>query len=88
MFIAVIIETFAEIRVQFQQMWGSHDTASERSSMVCCRDYYMLVTNIQHLTLEKEVNVPIMCTSLKKLFLLICVSSQRMPNYFLVNKLF
>ncbi len=23
MFIAVIIETFAEIRVQFQQMWGA-----------------------------------------------------------------
>lgn len=28
-FIAVIIETFAEIRVQFQQMWGSRGGAAE-----------------------------------------------------------
>jgi hypothetical protein len=28
-FIAVIIETFAEIRVQFQQMWGSRGTPSD-----------------------------------------------------------
>ncbi|XP_067933869.1 sodium leak channel NALCN-like [Watersipora subatra] len=33
-FIAVIIETFAEIRVQFQQMWGSPETTSETTSMV------------------------------------------------------
>lgn len=29
MFIAVIIETFAEIRVQFQQMWGARDREEE-----------------------------------------------------------
>ncbi|CAF1557588.1 unnamed protein product, partial [Adineta ricciae] len=28
-FIAVIIETFAEIRVQFQQMWGSRGAPSD-----------------------------------------------------------
>ncbi len=28
-FIAVIIETFAEIRVQFQQMWGSREAPSD-----------------------------------------------------------
>ena len=28
-FIAVIIETFAEIRVQFQQMWGSRGGAAD-----------------------------------------------------------
>ena len=32
MFIAVIIETFAEIRVQFQQMWGSRGSAAEADS--------------------------------------------------------
>ncbi|XP_041355861.1 sodium leak channel non-selective protein-like [Gigantopelta aegis] len=31
-FIAVIIETFAEIRVQFQQMWGSRGNAAEADS--------------------------------------------------------
>ena len=29
MFIAVIIETFAEIRVQFQQMWGPRGGKAE-----------------------------------------------------------
>ena len=29
MFIAVIIETFAEIRVQFQQMWGARQQETE-----------------------------------------------------------
>jgi len=33
-FIAVIIETFAEIRVQFQKMWGSKGGSSERPTMV------------------------------------------------------
>ena len=28
-FIAVVIETFAEIRVQFQQMWGSRSGTSD-----------------------------------------------------------
>jgi hypothetical protein len=28
-FIAVIIETFAEIRVQFQEMWGSRGNPSD-----------------------------------------------------------
>jgi hypothetical protein len=38
-FIAVIIETFAEIRVQFQQMWGSRGgTADSDSSQVLCSD--------------------------------------------------
>ena len=32
MFIAVIIETFAEIRVQFQQMWGSRGGATKSDS--------------------------------------------------------
>ncbi|ESP00279.1 hypothetical protein LOTGIDRAFT_141037, partial [Lottia gigantea] len=31
-FIAVIIETFAEIRVQFQQMWGSRGSAAQSDS--------------------------------------------------------
>ena len=35
-FIAVITETFAEIRVQFQQKWDSADnTADSDSSQVC-----------------------------------------------------
>ena len=35
-FIAVIIETFAEFRVQFQQMWGSRGgTAESDGSQVC-----------------------------------------------------
>ena len=29
MFIAVIIETFAEIRVQFQQMWGARELEAQ-----------------------------------------------------------
>jgi len=28
-FIAVIIETFAEIRVQFQEIWGSRENPSD-----------------------------------------------------------
>ena len=31
-FIAVIIESFAEIRVQFQQMWGSRGSDAESDS--------------------------------------------------------
>lgn len=31
-FIAVIIETFAEIRVHFQQMWGSRSSATDSNS--------------------------------------------------------
>ncbi|TNN37310.1 Sodium leak channel non-selective protein [Liparis tanakae] len=31
-FIAVIIETFAEIRVQFQQMWGSRSSTTSTTS--------------------------------------------------------
>jgi len=31
-FIAVIIESFAEIRVQFQQMWGSRGTDTDSDS--------------------------------------------------------
>lgn len=32
MFIAVIIETFAEIRVQFQQMWGSRSSTTSTAT--------------------------------------------------------
>ena len=31
-FIAVITETFAEIRVQFQQMWGGRESAADSDS--------------------------------------------------------
>jgi len=31
-FIAVIIETFAEIRVQFQQMWGSRSSTTSTAT--------------------------------------------------------
>ena len=35
-FIAVIIESFAEIRVQFQQMWGSRGCDAESDSSQVC----------------------------------------------------
>ena len=46
MFIAVIIETFAEIRVHFQQMWGSRGgKADSDSSQVGLSSVYRMPTS-------------------------------------------
>lgn len=66
-FIAVIIETFAEIRVQFQQMWGSRSsttsTATTQVPLSLSQTHKM--TTLYHLTPDTE---PVL-TSLRLVFL-------------------
>lgn len=40
-FIAVIIETFAEIRVQFQQMWGSRSSTTSTATTQVLTDTHI-----------------------------------------------
>lgn len=42
MFIAVIIETFAEIRVQFQQMWGARGQETQIEHKQVDKDFRAL----------------------------------------------
>ncbi|KAK0421025.1 hypothetical protein QR680_015029 [Steinernema hermaphroditum] len=76
-FIAVITETFAEIRVQFSEMWATKETASEehlRQKLEKCEDGWRLVavdSDIQHPNAPKMLHKIVRSTAFQILMMIL-----------------